>query len=134
MDTEDINTIVGLGTLAPHVQRLALASATTRAALTPVQDWHLMMNLRGSGDKQDLFHYIIGEYDSDYPYTSDVAAEVCKNCGGLVWRAPAFGAKELHQLVQQINSQSKLRGHLRLKLKRFVEKSACKESSKAVGA
>jgi len=118
------------GSLPPHIQRLIeesdqrVSDARARVLLKP--SWHINLRFRGAQAKQDLFNWIISQYDGDWPYgLPDDEMELCTQCGGFIWKAPAFEARELHMLVQQINSQSRMKGHLRLKIKRLCREDQC---------
>ena len=82
---------------------------------------HLVLKISGNEKKQKLFHKILGDFDSDLPWSGKKAMVECKKCGGLVYRMPRFGADDLKSLSRQICDFKTVPGHLKIKIKKFIK-------------
>lgn len=96
---------------------------------------HIRLKLNGSEEKRELFDYIMGRLDLDYPFAPEClirASEghrkelpVCPTCGGKTWKRPIWGQDSLKRLAQQINDCKELPGGLGLKIKRWELETKC---------
>lgn len=92
--------------------------------------FHIKFKISGSKEKIDFFHWLIGDMDADWPLKDTSQLRLCKVCGGMEYVNPTFGVKQLRQFVEQIHSNTKLQGVLRLKIKTFKNAEKCLKTYK----
>lgn len=94
---------------------------------------HVRFKTNGSQHKRDLFDYLLSRMDCDYPFAipeiskhrPELAPEECGVCGGYLWKMPVLDRAEVEALAAQVNSYSKVPGHLKLKVKHFGSEDEC---------
>jgi hypothetical protein len=88
---------------------------------------HLRYTLRGSKDKQSLFHAMVKQVDRDYPTPSEHNSLACVACGGVKYCNPFFTARDLRALARQINDSTEDNGHLKIKIHQWISMSECRD-------
>lgn len=64
------------------------------------KDIHLRMTVRGKTSNREFLHYVIGQLDTDWPFAKATnGGELCKNCGGVVYKNALFSAAEIKKLA-----------------------------------
>jgi hypothetical protein len=91
------------------------------------RDKHIHLTLRGSKEKQGLFHWMVHDFDRDWPFQEKTSL-LCKVCNGGIWKNPRFLPSQLKILAKQINGLPG-EGHLKLKIRSFLPAKICYEKA-----
>lgn len=88
---------------------------------------HIRMKLTGSKEKISFYHFVLRDFDSDWPIDGEmnIKGGRCGVCGGLEWNNPYFDLKQLKLLAKQINAMKGLKGNLKLKIQRLATARSC---------
>lgn len=96
---------------------------------------HLRLKVNGNQTKRELFNYMAGVLDVDFPFAppsfrvqsvNNSPLTKCEGCSGWPWRMPAFGSEELMRLSWQIASSDLLPGNLKIKIRHYSAESKCR--------
>ena len=87
---------------------------------------HIHVKIKGSLQKIEFLHYLLDQLDRDWPYKPQTS-NICKVCGGGIWKSPRLDMDQLKILGKQINSLGTLDGHLSIKVRSWRDGEKCLE-------
>lgn len=77
----------------------AAAFLTEKTMQTSISQYHIRLKINGSIANQTLFHELLRDLDSDYPYRLEISKNskigVCTSCKGILWDRPMLTTGEL---------------------------------------
>jgi hypothetical protein len=79
----------------------------------------------GNDAKVAAFHFVMGILDPDYPWApaqmrrSPSANLLCPVCNALIYYLPSLTPQEIKALAKQINDNTQIAGHLKVKVMMF---------------
>ena len=85
---------------------------------------HLIIHTRGSTQKVAFFHWLMERLDRDWPFHS-TSSNLCKVCGGGIWKAPRMNLQQLKTIGKQIETMSAIPGHFKLKIRSWKSGDHC---------
>jgi hypothetical protein len=88
------------------------------------KDKHIQLVMRGNREKQEFFHYLLAQFDRDWPFKPKESL-VCKICSGGIYKNPRFVPTQLKALSYQINDLKAAKGNLKIKIRGFSPHKTC---------
>lgn len=95
---------------------------------TPPKEAHVILHLKGSSEKIDLFYFMWSKLDPDCPWSRENGWSpklYCGICSGAIYRLPNLTANHLRSLAGQIDALQRISGGLKLKIKKFSVAARC---------
>ena len=93
-------------------------------------DAHVKLKVSGNLQKIAFFHYLVGQFDNDWPWSPNRRRPEkdlkCTQCGGAKYHNPRFDADDIKKFSEMVNAHKDMQGNLKVRIKMFRKGGECK--------
>lgn len=88
-----------------------------------IGEYHIVIRLKGTPEKINLFHRVMLKCDPEWPWKSTMVSQyVCRRCGGMSYHSPRIQPHDIKVAAKQV-------GGVKVKIRNFAPLKNCRGSN-----